>query len=169
MLCGGKYRVGIELCSLLYIIHIWFLNCNTDEIKSAVVDLGSSTCRFGTAGQDVPRHTFRSVCKSCIVRARYSVDERHMQGFGDVMDGGTRRTITGDVNLRCFSRSMEMRRPVFTSGEMRCSAFTATSEPCAHTASPIQMTSSTCSSMEWKTVCDCSWRIHPCSCHIAHL
>lgn len=32
-----------------------------DETNAIVVDLGTSQCRFGTAGQDVPRHNFSSV------------------------------------------------------------------------------------------------------------
>ena len=49
---------------------IYFLRIHTltklsfydiDEIQSAVVDLGTSQCRFGSAGQDLPRHVFRTV------------------------------------------------------------------------------------------------------------
>ena len=31
-----------------------------DEVKGCVVDLGDTQCRFGFAGQDVPRYRFRS-------------------------------------------------------------------------------------------------------------
>ena len=31
-----------------------------DEVQAAVVDIGSSLCRFGTAGEDLPRRIFRS-------------------------------------------------------------------------------------------------------------
>ena len=34
--------------------------CLLDEVKAAVVDIGTSLCRFGTAGEDRPRHIFRS-------------------------------------------------------------------------------------------------------------
>lgn len=34
---------------------------DVDEIQSVVVDLGTSQCRFGSAGQDLPRHVFRTV------------------------------------------------------------------------------------------------------------
>lgn len=61
--------------SFLYVkymimIYIYFLRIHTltklsyydiDEIQSAVVDLGTSQCRFGSAGQDLPRHVFRTV------------------------------------------------------------------------------------------------------------
>jgi hypothetical protein len=35
-----------------------------DETNAVVADLGSSQCRFGTAGHDLPRYSFTSV--SCI-------------------------------------------------------------------------------------------------------
>jgi hypothetical protein len=31
-----------------------------DEVCASVCDLGSSLCRFGIAGQDTPRHIFRT-------------------------------------------------------------------------------------------------------------
>jgi actin-related protein len=31
-----------------------------DEVAAVVVDIGSETCKFGTAGEDSPRHVFRS-------------------------------------------------------------------------------------------------------------
>ena len=31
-----------------------------DEIGAVVADIGSSICKFGTAGEDSPRHVFRS-------------------------------------------------------------------------------------------------------------
>ena len=31
-----------------------------DEVRAAVIDLGSYRCRFGAAGQDSPRHIFRT-------------------------------------------------------------------------------------------------------------
>jgi hypothetical protein len=51
-----RYLIDIEM-----LIFGFSLPQYADEIKSAIVDIGSSTCRFGTAGQDVPRHVFRSV------------------------------------------------------------------------------------------------------------
>ena len=31
-----------------------------DEVASIVVDIGASFCKFGSSGQDVPNHLFRS-------------------------------------------------------------------------------------------------------------
>ena len=31
-----------------------------DEVASIVVDIGASFCKFGSSGQDVPHHLFRS-------------------------------------------------------------------------------------------------------------
>lgn len=32
-----------------------------DEIFAGIVDLGTALCKFGTAGQETPRHIFKSV------------------------------------------------------------------------------------------------------------
>ena len=34
---------------------------HSDEIRAAVVDIGSSVCRLGAAGNDMPRYIYRSV------------------------------------------------------------------------------------------------------------
>lgn len=31
-----------------------------DEVQGAVIDIGSAFSKFGTSGQDLPRHVFRS-------------------------------------------------------------------------------------------------------------
>jgi hypothetical protein len=55
MLCGGKacsecgFRFNV-LCS--------------DEIAAIVADIGTLNSRFGSAGQDSPRHIFRTVSSS---------------------------------------------------------------------------------------------------------
>lgn len=51
-----------------------------DEIKAAIIDLGTSISKFGTAGQDLPRHIFRS-----------DVGE---SGDGTVMVGDARYILT---------------------------------------------------------------------------
>eukprot|EP01032_Pedospumella_encystans_P012817 gene12817-14799_t len=61
-----------------------------DEIKSAIIDLGSSTCRFGTAGQDMPRHVFRS-------------------DIGSISDGEKTRSLYGDGGLRYLHKDMHVR------------------------------------------------------------
>jgi hypothetical protein len=46
---------------LIFIVtNFVFCLSTKDEVKAAVVDIGSSLCRFGTAGEDLPRHLFRS-------------------------------------------------------------------------------------------------------------
>jgi Actin len=61
MLCGGKmafsYCVKFNFINYVLLIKNY---CLLDEVKAAVVDIGSSLCRFGTAGEDLPRHIFRS-------------------------------------------------------------------------------------------------------------
>lgn len=32
-----------------------------DEVQSVIIDAGSCSMRFGTSGQDIPRHVFKSV------------------------------------------------------------------------------------------------------------
>ena len=61
----------------------------TDEVKAAVVDIGSSLCRFGTAGEDLPRHLFRSD----IGVAEDSDDSDHK--IGDV----SLRFVQSDVSI----------------------------------------------------------------------
>jgi actin-related protein len=66
-----------------------------DEVKAAIVDLGSYKMRFGTAGQDLPRHVFRSDCGY--------VDGR--------CNGKDRKGMFGDVKLRCISENVEILNP----------------------------------------------------------
>ena len=40
-----------------------------DEINAAVIDIGTMTSRFGTAGQDAPKHVFRSVSETTATTA----------------------------------------------------------------------------------------------------
>ncbi|KAJ1431464.1 actin family [Ochromonadaceae sp. CCMP2298] len=61
-----------------------------DEMQSAVVDLGSSSCRFGSAGQDMPRHVFRSE-------------------IGLIADETGSRSIYGDTGLRYLHKDLHIR------------------------------------------------------------
>lgn len=61
MLCGGAKMAISPIIFVLPCLIIPTSFCATlDEVKAAVVDIGSSLCRFGTAGEDLPRHLFRS-------------------------------------------------------------------------------------------------------------
>jgi actin-like protein 6A len=65
-----------------------------DEVRAAVVDFGSSSCKIGAAGQDTPRHVFRT-------------------DIGIVEDGadGLERYIVGDSALRIVRENMEITKP----------------------------------------------------------
>ena len=66
-----------------------------DEVKAAIVDLGSYKMRFGTAGQDLPRHVFRADC-----------------GYLDgKCNGNDRKSVISDVGLRCISENVEISNP----------------------------------------------------------
>ena len=104
----------IPTSQLLPVPHIAYVQFNTelhpkmaqhqtmlcgDEIQAAVVDIGTSVCRFGTAGQDVPRHIFRS-------------DVGVMPGEGQQ----DKRFILGDSGLRYISKDMEIAHPLLPTG-----------------------------------------------------
>lgn len=55
MYCGGIY----EYLSLILFLETAYLL--TDEVPAVVADIGAANCKTGTAGQDSPRHTFKSV------------------------------------------------------------------------------------------------------------
>ena len=57
-----------------------------DEVRAAVVDVGSAVSKFGTAGEDHPRHVFRS-------------DVGEMLGNEDG-DGRIKKVVVGDLGLR---------------------------------------------------------------------
>lgn len=70
-----------------------------DEVPAAVVDMGSCTSRFGTGGQDSPRHVFRSDVG--VVEAEHP---------GSARTGGKKITC-GDMALRYVSEKMEVASP----------------------------------------------------------
>ena len=69
-----------------------------DDVPAAVVDLGSSTCRFGTVGQDSPRHVFRS---------DVGIVEQAPSSSSSSSSSGGRRILCGDSVLRCVSDNVE--------------------------------------------------------------
>mmetsp|Transcript_19440 Transcript_19440/g.36237 ORF Transcript_19440/g.36237 Transcript_19440/m.36237 type:complete len:502 (+) Transcript_19440:142-1647(+) len=60
-----------------------------DEVCAVVADIGTSTCRFGQAGQDAPRHVFRSDI------GIYREDEVEKYVVGD----SALRVVRNDVNM----------------------------------------------------------------------
>lgn len=69
-----------------------------DEIASAVVDIGGAYCKFGSAGQDMPPHVFRS-------------------DVGLTEQSGQEKTFTlGDSALRVVSDSIEVVNPFSSEG-----------------------------------------------------
>ena len=76
-----------------------YFNITGDEIKAAVVDLGSSMCRFGAAGQDIPRHAFRSEL-----------------GFIEGSKEKESKTIVGDFGVRCIQDGVDIVRPFNADG-----------------------------------------------------
>ena len=69
-----------------------------DEVQAAVIDIGTSFSKFGTSGQDLPRHVFRS--DLCTANDSTS---------------SNKRLVVGDSALKCQSSSSEIRRP-FSNG-----------------------------------------------------
>ena len=66
-----------------------------DEVRAAVIDLGFATSKFGTAGQDLPRHIIRS-------------------DVGELKDG--RGYVVGDLNLRHVKDDLEVSTPYSQDG-----------------------------------------------------
>jgi len=103
-----------------------------DEVKACVVDMGSSQCRFGFAGQDVPRYRFRSdvglvaaessSSSNKSVRSGGVEDASCMQVDGQAStatakaagaspDGSHSRYLCGDQSLRYIRDDVEIMRP----------------------------------------------------------
>lgn len=85
-----------------------------DEVKSAVVDMGSSTCRFGFGGHESARHAFRSDV------GLVEGDEASMDVEGSIGDQGRRkgparsdgkRAVLGDLSLRYIRDDIAVEKP----------------------------------------------------------
>eukprot|EP01038_Epipyxis_sp_PR26KG_P007070 gene7070-9650_t len=61
-----------------------------DEVRAAIIDVGSCTCKFGTAGQDLPRHIFRSEL------GKYFTEDQQINN------------IYGDTGLRMLRSDLEI-------------------------------------------------------------
>ena len=71
-----------------------------DEVKAAVVDIGSVSSKFGTAGEDLPRHVFRSDI-----------------GLIDNHEGSSvPKKVVGDVSLRYVRDNVEIENVVTSDG-----------------------------------------------------
>jgi len=64
-----------------------------DEIRAAVIDIGDSFSRFGTAGQDLPRHILKT-------NVGYTTE-----------DDSNRKYLVGDTSLRFIKSNMEIVKP----------------------------------------------------------
>ena len=98
-----------------------------DEVKACVVDMGSSQCRFGFAGQDVPRYRFRSdlgvMAAESTSSSHKSVrsggggggagssSERQAEGGGGGGAGPASRYVCGDQSLRYIRSDVDIVRP----------------------------------------------------------
>ena len=69
-----------------------------DEVKAAVIDLGSYRCRFGSAGQDSPKHIFRT-------------DIGIKNGNEIESNNNKNNYIIGDSNLRVFNNVIDIDHP----------------------------------------------------------
>jgi actin-like protein 6A len=95
-----------------------------DEVASIIVDMGSSTCKFGTAGQESPRHVFRSEVG---VRSSEATESTSSSSGDEVMnvegaekskDPALTNYVIGDSALRVARDSIEVSRP-FQNGGMK--------------------------------------------------
>lgn len=69
-----------------------------DEVRAAVIDLGSHRCRFGAAGQDSPRHIFRT-------------DIGIKNGNEMENNDNNNNYIIGDSNLRVLNNTIDIDHP----------------------------------------------------------
>ena len=93
-----------------------------DEIKAVVIDMGESSCKFGFAGQDLPRWRFRSDIG--VVMSEKSNSSSSKKRSKDAMDEvedesesnkrGAQDIIVGDNNLRFIRNDLRMEK-VYTS------------------------------------------------------
>jgi len=72
-----------------------------DEVRAAVIDLGSYRCRFGSAGQDSPRHIFRT---DVGIRNGNEMDDNNNNNSNN-------NYIIGDSNLRVFNNTIDIDHP----------------------------------------------------------
>ena len=91
-----------------------------DEVKGAVIDIGDRNCRFGFAGQDVPRYRFRSDVG--VVESTQSSSSSKKSGnkrgasamdVVDNNDGSTAKLhyVCGDQNLRYIRSDINIDTP----------------------------------------------------------
>jgi len=88
-----------------------------DEVPAAVIDLGSCTSRFGTGGQDAPRHVFRSDVgivaaegglRGNNVNSSSSSSSSSGSSSSNNSSSSSKKILCGDMALRCVSDKIEV-------------------------------------------------------------
>ena len=86
-----------------------------DECPAVVVDIGTSTSRFGTGGQEMPRHIFRS--EVGVAESSNTVSSRSSSSSSSSSSNASKRRV-GDLALRCVCSDVETERPFSPEGQV---------------------------------------------------